>query len=214
MFFGHSISSWHFFYLLGAISIFASFSYLNKLSGRVISEKNVIDYYLVLYVSAYLGARVFSIFNDQQVADAGSFFSELVKIGPMTLYGGVLAAIILGFIYVKYKKLPVKYLLNISLVSFFIGLFFGRIGCFLNGDDYGSICLTDSTFNWLCVVFPNLNDNLLRYPVQIFSAVNALFIFIIGIILFNSKKYSNISGIFCLYIYSINRFLFGVFTRR
>ena len=168
------------FYFLGAIAIFVSFLFFNKLSKKPLSRNSVIDFYLLLYVCSYLGARGFSAIMDEHSNSVYSFFWHIVSLGPMTFYGGFILALIVGSIYVYVKNLDGLRLFDISILSVFIGLFFGRVGCFFNGDDYGAVCSADGFLQSLCVVFPNLGDNLYRYPVQLFEASAAILIYILG----------------------------------
>ena len=51
--------------------------------------------------------------------------------------GGVAAAVAVILVYLKYYKLPIRSLLDITAVGLMLILVFGRIGCFLNGCCYG-----------------------------------------------------------------------------
>ena len=84
-----------------------------------------------------------------------------------------------------------------------VGLFFGRIGNFINSELYGAP--TDSSWG---VIFPNL-DNIPRHPSMLYEAVlEGIVLFII--LLFLSRKYINTPGFLTsifLIFYSIFRFI-------
>ena len=209
-FFSYEIPAWHTFFCLGALSIFGSFFYLNTFSDKKLSRNKLIDFYLILYISSYIGARGFSVIMDEHASSLSSFFTKILAVGPMTFYGGFVLALLVGSIYVYTKNMDGLRIFDISLVSVFLGLSLGRIGCFLNGDDYGEVCSVESIFKSLCVVFPNLGDNLFRYPVQLFEASFAFMIFVLGVLM-QSNLRGGITGFICILIYSIGRFFLEFF---
>ena len=203
--FSQNIPAWHFFYFLGAVSIYVSFAFFNKLSKNPLSRNSVIDFYILLYICSYVGARGFSAIMDEHSNSVYSFVLHMFALGPMTFYGGFILALIVGTAFVYIKKLDGLRVFDISILSVFIGLFFGRIGCFFNGDDYGAICDSGSILNSMCIIFPNLKDNLFRYPVQLFEASAAMFIYIFGAYM-QSQFREGMTGFFCILLYSVSRF--------
>ncbi len=88
-------------------------------------------------IAGVVGARVFFVAHhfDQ-------FRGNLLDIlatwrGGLEFLGGVIVATGLLLIYLRYHKLPVRRYLDIIVIGLMMGLAFGRIGCFLNGDCFG-----------------------------------------------------------------------------
>ena len=130
-------------------------------------------FFLIVYVSGYFGARCLSIVVEQpQLHLFPDFLVGLFQIGPMTFYGGFLCAGLLGTLYLCTLKMNVLKVLDIVIVGCFLALGIGRIGCFLNGDDFGKVISAGQPF-W-GVSFPVLKDGefgIIRYPVQIMETI-------------------------------------------
>ena len=56
-----------------------------------------------------------------------------------SLYGGLIVGGIVGGLFFRYRKLPVLAYADASMPALALGYAIGRIGCFLNGDDYGAL---------------------------------------------------------------------------
>lgn len=69
-------------------------------------------------------------------------FVEMISIweGGLAIYGGVLGAIAVTFIYCKIKHLPVLMHFDVGAYGFMIGQAIGRWGNFVNGEAYGVAC--------------------------------------------------------------------------
>ena len=123
--------------------------------------------------------------------------------GGLSFYGGFIVALTCAVVFLKRRHLPGLKILDIFVPYLALGQAIGRIGCFLNGCCYGKP--TDFV---LRVYFPG--EFVARHPVQIYSSLNLLLIFII-LRTFQAKKKgeTKISGqIFLLYclLYSGMRF--------
>lgn len=70
--------------------------------------------------------------------------------GGKSYYGGLLGGGIAGGFFFYYRKLPVLAYADASMPALALGYAIGRLGCFLNGDDYGSV----SAVPW-AVVYPS-----------------------------------------------------------
>ncbi len=178
--FGLVVPSWHLFYVIGSIFAFYLMLAINRLNNDYISRAFLARLFVVVYVSGYFGARGLSLFAVQDVEGGVlGHIKQLFLLGPMTLLGGVVCSVIFGSLYAYFSKLKQKgslrYLFDIAVPAFLIGLSFGRIGCYLNGDDYGLPILGIDLENipWWAVSFPNLNDlaeQIYRYPTQLIEA--------------------------------------------
>lgn len=139
------------------------------------------------------GARLFyllqyhqKVFADRQ--GLGDHLRAIVDLreGGLVLYGGVVCALAAFFVFCRVKGQKPLLLADIVVPSFFVGLAFGRLGCFMNGCCYGDRC----DLPW-AVTFPlgSVPDiamvgrgfveaaetfTLALHPSQIYSSLNAL----------------------------------------
>lgn len=181
------LPAWHFFYVVGAIAGFFVFQYLLKQSSSL-SELDGSRIFAICYISGYFGARALSIaIEEPEHHTLGAFFVALFNFGSMTFYGGALLGFLGGFAYLLLRRLSVGEAFDSAIPAFLVGLGFGRIGCFLNGDDFGTPLrgMYESP-PWWSVTFPNLADGIARYPVQLWEAGFGL---LLGMILMVSHRY-------------------------
>jgi phosphatidylglycerol---prolipoprotein diacylglyceryl transferase len=98
----------------------------------------------------------------------------------LTYYGGLIGGAIGVILAARKKNIPIGVMADMGAPLIALGYGVGRIGCLLNGDDYGKPC----TFPW-CMSFPNGNPpsldaqhNLVRvHPTQIYESVTSLMFF-------------------------------------
>lgn len=168
------VPAWHTFFVLGAMACFSLFQTLSKRHIPEITEKDISWLFVVSYIGGYFGARLLSIFIDQpDIKGLGSTISALFVLGPMTFYGGFILSFLAGLAYALKRGLPVLKLVDVVFIACFIGLALGRVGCFLNGDDYG---VEISSTHWWTVSFSNHPYPTPRIPVQLFEAFFAALI--------------------------------------
>ncbi|MCK4886244.1 MAG: prolipoprotein diacylglyceryl transferase, partial [Planctomycetes bacterium] len=88
-------------------------------------------------IAGVVGARLFYVVHyfDSFKGDLLSVFA--IWEGGLELLGGVLLAITVIILYMRYHKLPIRQYLDILAVALMLALAFGRIGCFLNSCCYG-----------------------------------------------------------------------------
>ncbi len=128
--------------------------------------------------------------------------------GGMSFHGALIGIIIGTYWFSKKKNVPTFFLLDIVSYVAPIGIFFGRIANFINGELVGKT--TDVFWG---VIFPNV-DNSSRHPSQLYEAFfEGIVLFIImNLILFRKKyKTGNCSYMF-LIVYGIFR-IFSEFFR-
>lgn len=108
--------------------------------------------------------------------------------GGLAYYGGFIFAVLYALYFIRKRKMPAWRTFDLSSTYVALGLFFGRVGCWLNGCCYGKV--TDSA---LGVVFPRgsavwrwqLDHDLISrrdialpvYPTQLYQAALNLAMF-------------------------------------
>jgi phosphatidylglycerol---prolipoprotein diacylglyceryl transferase len=94
--------------------------------------------------------------------------------GGMSFHGGFLGVLVACALWAKSKKIAFLAVTDVAAVVTPIGLFFGRIANFVNGELFGRV--TDAPWG---VVFPN-GGPLPRHPSQIYEAIlEGLVLFIV-----------------------------------
>tara|TARA_B100000427_G_C15366241_1_gene532241 strand:+ start:48 stop:857 length:810 start_codon:yes stop_codon:yes gene_type:complete len=145
-----------------------------------------------------------------------SYYSEnLIEIfkfwqGGMSFHGGLLGIIVAIYLYSKKNQTNFFKYSDIVSCAAPIGLFFGRIANFINGELIGKI----STLPW-ATIFPD-SDAIARHPSQIYQAIleGVVLFILINFLAIKRKlifKTGYISSLFLIF-YSILR-IFGEFFR-
>lgn len=123
--------------------------------------------------------------------------------GGMSFHGGLIGTITAFFLFCRKYKIRFLGLMDLIACAAPIGLFFGRIANFINGELYGRV--TDAPVG---MIFPG-GGPLPRHPSQLYeAAMEGLLIFIIMMLLLKMTdvrdKEGNLSGIF-LILYGLAR---------
>ena len=176
------------------------------------------DIVLWLMVGGILGARVVYVATYWKDEFANGPLSEIFMIqhGGLVYYGGLMGAILAGFIYIRWKKLPMWKVADVLAPSIALGNFFGRVGCFLNGCCYGH----PTQLPW-AIRFPNQSSawfqqyqqglvgksdpSLPVHPTEIYDAVNNVLLYLLLAWLFRRKKFDG--QVFATYLvgYAVTR---------
>ena len=120
--------------------------------------------------------------------------------GGMSFHGALIGIILGTYIFSIRRKIETLFLLDIIACVSPIGIFFGRIANFINGELVGKV----SSVPW-SVIFPSI-DLMPRHPSQLYeAALEGLLLFLVLNISFFKKKYEIGS---CSYLFLI---YYGVF---
>ena len=178
----------------------------NKHNFKQIEKNQFDDLIIYLVIGVIIGGRLgYVIFYNLEYYAQN--FIEIFKLwhGGMSFHGGLLGVVIFTFIFSKKAETNFLRFTDIVACAAPIGIFFGRIANFINGELYGKI----SNAPW-AVIFQD-SGNIARHPSQIYEAI------LEGIILFLLINYlalkkelifktGYMSGLF-LILYSILRII-------
>lgn len=147
------------------------------------------DLGIAAIIGGVLGARTAYVLG--HIGDAP--FMDLVLRGGLAWFGGLIGATLLTYVVAKRKNLSIPLVADGIAPAVAIGHVFGRIGCLLNGDDYGIA----TTLPW-AMSFPNgaPPTTQLVHPTQIYEATLHLGIFIFILAIRNKVKVGNLFLIF------------------
>lgn len=191
-----------------------------------LSSDRIWDLAFVLFLSGITGARTFYLveYRDQVFKDVHTVPDFLYTVfnlssGGIVLYGGLIAAAVGFFSFCAVNRIRPLALLDIITPSIFLGIGFGRIGCFLNGCCYGDEC----NLPW-AVRFPRGSatfDSLVQkklldpdalwtqplHPTQIYSALDGFILAALTAWYFSRRRRNGEVFAIGLTIYPITRFL-------
>lgn len=169
-------------------------------SRQNIPEEKILNLSIWVGFFGISGARILYILQNLKFYIRYPGEMLMLQRGGLSFYGGLILATICAIIFLRRQHLPTVKTFDIIAPYLALGQAIGRIGCFLNGCCYGKP--TDFSFS---VCFPG--EGIARYPVQIYSSLNLLLIFVI-LRIFQAKKAKIPGQIFLLYclLYSAMRF--------
>ena len=210
--------------------LFVGFSTASFLAGRRAKlcglDPNVIwDLMMWLLIPGIIGARIVFLIQNSDRVFAGKSGIEMFKAavalydGGIVFYGSIIGGVIGMMIFCRQRKIRPLLLGDIIMPSLFIGLGFGRIGCFLYGCCYGGECdlpwavqfPSDSlAFNALVmkgIVSPDATETIPLHPTQIYSSVLAFLL--AGFLMWYFRRRAFEGAVLGLgwTIYPINRFI-------
>lgn len=129
---------------------------------------------LIIIISAFIGSRLGYVF-----LNFNSYQKDLIRIlqfwkGGFSWHGGFILSLLVILLILRKDQKNLGKWLDAGILGVLIGHSIGRIGCFLNGCCYG---IATNVF-W-AIKFPNLGDNLLRHPTQLYESFSYFLIFLL-----------------------------------
>jgi phosphatidylglycerol:prolipoprotein diacylglycerol transferase len=123
---------------------------------------------------------------------------DILKIwqGGMSFHGALIGIILATYLFAKKTKVNLFFFLDIISSVAPIGIFFGRIANFINGELYGK----PSSFFW-SVIFPEV-DKIPRHPSQLYEAALegvVLLIILMSVVYKKETKTGIVSALFMIF---------------
>ena len=200
------IFAYGFFIVIGFVTATVLAALRIRKSDIRISFESAVDLFFYAVLSAVVGSRIlFVLINFDDYRQNPIKILKLWE-GGLVFYGGLILAAMVGLVYMRRHRLPIWKLADLISPLIALGLFFGRIGCFLAGCCYGK----ETSLPW-GVVFRNPESlarlNVPLHPTQLYDSVNGLAIFFF--LSWMQKRKAFDGQIFWLFLllYSITRFL-------
>lgn len=160
--------------------------------------------YVIMYSAEFSGRWQYAFLPIQPDGTVG--------LNGLVFLGGVIGGVLAGLWYVLYHRLPPWPIADSIAPGLAVGLFFGRIGCFLNGCCFGRSC----DLPW-AVHFPAdssaalLNGQQALHPTQLYAAGYALLIFGLITIADRYRPPQGYLAALFLIFYGISRFTIDFF---
>ena len=161
-----------------------------------------------LIISIIIGGRIgYIIFYNLEYYISNPLNIVKVWEGGMSFHGALIGIIIATYLFSKKRKISSFFLLDIIACVSPIGIFFGRIANFINGELVGKA----TNFSW-GVIFPAV-DKLPRHPSQLYEAFleGIVLFFILNILIFKKNYKTGICSAFFLIIYGFFRIVSELF---
>ncbi len=158
---------------------------------------------LVIYgiIFAIIGARAYYVIFNSATYDS---FWDLFKIweGGIAIYGGLIGAIVAGFVYCKIKKKNFLLALDIAAVPFLIGQAIGRWGNFVNCEAFGS----ETTLPWRMTIYNEVGNLVSVHPTFLYESLWNVVGIILLVLYRKNKKFTG--ELFAMYVawYGLGRF--------
>lgn len=153
-------------YVIGFVAAGLIMRSLNKRWHVGLSAEDLLDVVLAAVIGLIVGARLgYVLFYG-----AGSYWSDPLSIlalwdGGMSFHGGLIGALVAGALIARRKGVSALRLFDMGCVGAPVGLFFGRIANFINGELWGR----PTDVPW-AMVFPSAPGNMPRHPSQLYEA--------------------------------------------
>ena len=150
-----------------------------------IIQKLFEDYISYLIIGIIIGGRLgYVIFYNFTYFLNNPIEIFMIWNGGMSFHGGLIGIIITTYLFSKKNKTDIFIFLDLVSIAAPIGILFGRISNFINGELVGKVTNSD----W-GVFFPNY-DNKLRHPSQLYEAfLEGIILFILMNLIFFNKNY-------------------------
>lgn len=183
---------------------------LNRKQPEVLSQTQLDDLLMWVLGGVVLGGRVgYVLFYN--LPYFMEYPLEALKIweGGMSFHGGMLGVILAVYWFCRRQGISFWQVIDMAAVVTPIGLFFGRLANFINGELFGRI--TDSAIG---MVFPH-GGELPRHPSQLYeAALEGICLFLILLLVASRVDYRRTSGLLSgvfLAGYGVSRFIVEFF---
>ena len=212
-----AIRSWGFF---AAIAFAFGLWFAMMRAPKFNIKKELIpDMLLVILISSMAGSRLFYVvFHLDEFR--GNWFSTINPFGEsgtfgiagLSMMGGVVLAIVSGYVYTKIKKISFLQFGDAIAPAFLFGAGVTRLGCFFNG-----CCFGRPTDGFLGVIFPGNSpagefySKIPIHPTQLYAVVIGIVFFGLVLLLERFKKFQGYTLWLVLAFYSLDRFFVDLF---
>jgi phosphatidylglycerol:prolipoprotein diacylglycerol transferase len=173
-----------------------------------VSKLEVENLYFYLILGLIIGARLgYVLFYDIKMYLKDPLEIFAIWHGGMSFHGGLIGVLIVGIFFSWKNKKSFLKIADLFIVTAPIGLGFGRIGNFINGELYGRV----TQVPW-AMIFPTDKDLLPRHPSQLYeSALEGGVLFLI--LWFLKDKKLPTGGLLAIFLslYGLFRFFVELF---
>ncbi|OIP99766.1 MAG: prolipoprotein diacylglyceryl transferase [Zetaproteobacteria bacterium CG2_30_46_52] len=139
-----------------------------KLWGKVVAPEAYENLFTWLILGVILGGRLgYVLFYNPSYYASHPIEIFYVWNGGMSFHGGFIGPVMTGWWYCRKSKLPFITMLDLFATVAPLGLAFGRMGNFINGELWGRVVTNPENVPW-AMIFPGAGD-LPRHPSQLYE---------------------------------------------
>lgn len=185
-------------YLVGFALFWLLGRYRARQAWRGISIESVEDLLFYGMLGVIVGGRLgFCFFYQPQWFLAHP--ADILKVwqGGMSAHGGMLGVIAAMAFYSVKTRTSFLRVADFAVPLAPLGLFFGRIGNFINGELWGRAC--DPSLPW-AMIFPQSGTLIARHPSQLYEALGEglLLFLVLWVYSVKPRKTGSIAALFCI----------------
>lgn len=174
-------------YALSALCAYGLLRYWNRKKNLGISSETLLDLVFITLLTGVIGGRLFYVL----VYNASYFWEYPLQIfavwnGGMSIHGGLLGGAIGFYIFCRIKKIDLLKLADIAVPSIALGMVFGRLGNFINGELPGRI----TSHPWGM----DFGDGEMRHPSQLYAMAKDTVLFVLFSILVWKVQWKHFAG--------------------
>jgi phosphatidylglycerol---prolipoprotein diacylglyceryl transferase len=179
---------------------------------RGLAAQHIYDVALWVVIAGVIGARLFHVIDywEYYAANPGALFA--LQQSGLAIYGAIVGGFLAIAVFAWRQGLSFWKLADVAVLGLPLGQVIGRIGCFINGCNYGYATELPWGVRWRASGAMVPDPNTAYQPAQLYEAVVAAGVFAV---LWPLRKRVQADGIlFLLYLilYSVTRFAIS-FTR-
>jgi phosphatidylglycerol---prolipoprotein diacylglyceryl transferase len=129
--------------LLVALAFLIALAIASRLGARTgLKAENVVNLGIYCAIAALLGAKLFLVLEQLPfyLANPGELFSLSMLQAGGVFFGGLVAALVVAFLYMRAQKLPALLTADAFAPGIALGHAIGRVGCFAAGCCWGDRC--------------------------------------------------------------------------
>ncbi|SHJ56119.1 prolipoprotein diacylglyceryl transferase [Tepidibacter formicigenes] len=176
------------------IGIFLALKEAKRVS---INEEKLLDLFLIAIPCAIIGARTYYVIFNWDYYKGDLFKIINIRGGGLAIHGGIIGAVLVGYLYCKIKKMNFRKILDLTAPSIALGQAIGRWGNFINQEAYGR----PTNLPWAINV-----NGVNVHPTFLYESIWDFCLFLFLMWLRKNKKYDGHVFICYAIIYSIGRF--------
>ncbi|WFD09161.1 prolipoprotein diacylglyceryl transferase [Tepidibacter hydrothermalis] len=162
-----------------------------------INEDKLLDLFLIAIPCSIIGARTYYVIFNWDIYKGDIYEMINIRGGGLAIHGAIIAAVLVGYIYCRFKDLDFLKILDLTAPSLAIGQAIGRWGNFINQEAYGR----PTDLPWAINV-----NGVNVHPTFLYESIWDFCLFLFLMWLRKNKKYDGNVFVYYAIIYSVGRF--------
>jgi len=196
-------------YIIGFLAVYLGCLYWSHKKVLMLTETSLVSYITYAIIGMLVGARLTYVF----VYDWDLYKNDLWSIlatwqGGLSFHGGIIGVILATVLFTKSHRIPFYHLTDKVVRMVPIGIGFGRIGNFMNGELWGRE--VSGKVPW-GIIFPDAGMAV-RHPSQLYQSLGEGWLLFLTLYFLSSRpRHEGTMSSFFLIFYCIYRFIVEYF---